>query len=163
MSQNLRGASRRPDCYIPHAKRMNFCGCFVDPVAEGGSYAGAFMRQSDETIIIGDNIRVTIVEVRGDKVRIGFYAPRDVTVHRQEIYDAIRREDKPAQERSRTVHRDFHRIILMRNLYRQPSGNDFPKAACIFALVIAKVSTDDLICKSLWCSEPAKTGRHHIA
>ncbi|MEI7701378.1 MAG: carbon storage regulator CsrA [Planctomycetia bacterium] len=49
-------------------------------------------RQSDETIIIGDNIRVTIVEVRGDKVRIGIDAPRDVTVHRQEIYDAIRRD-----------------------------------------------------------------------
>ncbi|MFM7055292.1 MAG: carbon storage regulator CsrA [Planctomycetota bacterium] len=49
-------------------------------------------RQSDEAIIIGDNIRVTIVEVRGDKVRIGIDAPRDVTVHRQEIYDAIRRD-----------------------------------------------------------------------
>ncbi|MFN9823119.1 MAG: carbon storage regulator CsrA, partial [Planctomyces sp.] len=47
-------------------------------------------RQSDETIVIGDNIRVTIVEVRGDKVRIGIEAPRDVSVHRQEIYDAIR-------------------------------------------------------------------------
>ncbi len=52
-------------------------------------------RQSDETIIIGDNIRVTIVEVRGDKVRIGIDAPRDVSVHRQEIYDAIRREAEP--------------------------------------------------------------------
>ena len=52
-------------------------------------------RQSDETIIIGDNIRVTIVEVRGDKVRIGIDAPRDVTVQRQEIYDAIRREAEP--------------------------------------------------------------------
>jgi carbon storage regulator len=52
-------------------------------------------RQSDETIIIGDNIRVTIVEVRGDKVRIGIDAPRDVSVHRQEIYDAIRREADP--------------------------------------------------------------------
>lgn len=51
-------------------------------------------RQSDETIIIGDNIRVTIVEVRGDKVRIGIDAPRDVTVHRQEIYDAIRRDSQ---------------------------------------------------------------------
>ena len=57
-------------------------------------------RQSDETIIIGDNIRVTIVEVRGDKVRIGIDAPRDVTVHRQEIYDAIRREVEPG---ARTV------------------------------------------------------------
>lgn len=53
-------------------------------------------RQSDETIIIGDNIRVTIVEVRGDKVRIGIDAPRDVAVHRQEIYDAIRKEAQTA-------------------------------------------------------------------
>ncbi|MFO1003992.1 MAG: carbon storage regulator CsrA [Planctomycetaceae bacterium] len=52
-------------------------------------------RQSDETIIIGDNIRVTIVEVEAIKVRIGIDAPRDVTVHRQEIYDAIRRETEP--------------------------------------------------------------------
>jgi carbon storage regulator len=51
-------------------------------------------RQSDEAIIIGDHIRVTIVEVRGDKVRIGIDAPRDVTVHRQEIYDAIRRDSE---------------------------------------------------------------------
>ena len=57
-------------------------------------------RQSDEAIIIGDNIRVTIVEVRGDKVRIGIEAPRDVTVHRQEMYDAIRREAEPG---ARTV------------------------------------------------------------
>ena len=55
-------------------------------------------RQSDETIIIGDNIRVTIVEVRGDKVRIGIDAPRDVTVHRQEIYDAIRRDAEKAAQ-----------------------------------------------------------------
>ena len=56
-------------------------------------------RQSDETIIIGDNIRITIVEVRGDKVRIGIDAPRDVTVHRQEIYDAIRRDADAAAAR----------------------------------------------------------------
>jgi carbon storage regulator len=55
-------------------------------------------RQSAETIVIGDNIRVTIVEVRGDKVRIGIEAPRDVTVHRQEIYDAIRRDAQTAMK-----------------------------------------------------------------
>ena len=49
-------------------------------------------RQRYQTIIIGDSIRITIVEVRGDKVRIGIDAPKDVTVHRQEIYDAIKRE-----------------------------------------------------------------------
>ena len=42
------------------------------------------------------NIRITIVEVRGDKVRIGIDAPRDVAVHRQEIYDAIRRDAEKA-------------------------------------------------------------------
>ena len=54
-------------------------------------------RQRDETIVIGDNIRITIVDVRGDKVRIGIDAPRDVSVRREEIYDAIRREMNGAQ------------------------------------------------------------------
>jgi carbon storage regulator len=49
-------------------------------------------RQRDQTIVIGDNIRITIVDVRGDKVRIGIDAPRDVAVHREEVYDAIQRE-----------------------------------------------------------------------
>ena len=49
-------------------------------------------RQSDETIVIGDNIRVTIVEVRGDKVRIGIEAPRDVTVHREEVLQTLLQE-----------------------------------------------------------------------
>ncbi len=49
-------------------------------------------RQRDQTIVIGDSIRVTIVDVRGDKVRIGIDAPRDVTVHREEVYEAIQRE-----------------------------------------------------------------------
>jgi carbon storage regulator len=56
-------------------------------------------RQRDETIVIGDSIRITIVEVRGDKVRIGIDAPRDVTVHRQEIYEAIKREMNGADSR----------------------------------------------------------------
>lgn len=52
-------------------------------------------RNTDEKIHIGDNIVITVVEVRGDRVRIGIDAPRDVSVHRQEIYDAIRNsEDK---------------------------------------------------------------------
>ena len=46
-------------------------------------------RKKDESIIINDHIRVTIVEVRGDKVRIGIDAPKDVAVHRQEVYEAI--------------------------------------------------------------------------
>ena len=49
-------------------------------------------RQKDESIVIGDDVIVTIVDVRGDKVRLGINAPRSISVHRQEIYDAIQRE-----------------------------------------------------------------------
>ena len=47
-------------------------------------------RKKNESIIIRDDIVVTVVEVRGDKVRLGIDAPREVTVHRREIYDAIK-------------------------------------------------------------------------
>jgi len=49
-------------------------------------------RQKDESIIIGDNVEVTIVDVRGDKVRLGITAPKDIPVHRREVYEAIQRE-----------------------------------------------------------------------
>ncbi len=52
-------------------------------------------RQRDESIIIGDNIVVTIVDIRGDKVRLGIQAPKEIPVHRQEVYDAIHRESPP--------------------------------------------------------------------
>jgi carbon storage regulator len=55
-------------------------------------------RQRDESIIIGDNIVVTIVDVRGDKVRLGIDAPREVSVHRREVYEAIQRENQNAAQ-----------------------------------------------------------------
>jgi len=54
-------------------------------------------RQRDQSIMIGDDIEITIVDVRGDKVRVGINAPRQVSVHRKEVYDAIRRETEAAQ------------------------------------------------------------------
>jgi len=48
-------------------------------------------RKRDERIVIGDNIVITVVEVRGDKVRLGIEAPSEVPVHRQEVLDAMRR------------------------------------------------------------------------
>jgi carbon storage regulator len=55
-------------------------------------------RQRDESIIIGDNIVITVVDIRGDKVRLGIQAPADISVHRQEVYEAIQREQqKPAE------------------------------------------------------------------
>jgi carbon storage regulator len=49
-------------------------------------------RQRDESIMIGDDVEITIVDVRGDKVRLGITAPKNIPVHRREIYDAIQRE-----------------------------------------------------------------------
>jgi carbon storage regulator len=49
-------------------------------------------RQKDESIMIGDNVEVTIVDVRGDKVRLGISAPKEIPVHRKEVYEAIQRE-----------------------------------------------------------------------
>jgi carbon storage regulator len=49
-------------------------------------------RQKDESIIIGDDVEITIVDVRGDKVRLGISAPKNITVHRKEVYEAIQRE-----------------------------------------------------------------------
>ena len=51
-------------------------------------------RQRDETIMIGDDIEVTVVDIRGDKVRLGINAPKEIPVHRKEVYDAIRRENR---------------------------------------------------------------------
>lgn len=46
-------------------------------------------RKKNESIVINDHITITVVEIRGDKVRLGIDAPKEVTVHRQEVYDAI--------------------------------------------------------------------------
>ena len=53
-------------------------------------------RQRDETIMIGDEIEITVVDVRGDKVRVGITAPRHVQVHRKEVYEAIKQENTAA-------------------------------------------------------------------
>ncbi|MCH2145675.1 MAG: carbon storage regulator CsrA [Phycisphaerales bacterium] len=53
-------------------------------------------RQRDETIMIGDDIELTIVDIRGDKVRIGIEAPSSIAVHRKEVYEAIKRENEQA-------------------------------------------------------------------
>ena len=49
-------------------------------------------RKKNESIIINDNITVTVIEIRGDKVRLGIEAPKDVTVHRREVYEAIQNQ-----------------------------------------------------------------------
>lgn len=53
-------------------------------------------RLRDETIMIGDDIEVTVVDIRGDKVRLGINAPTRIAVHRKEVYEAIKRENQQA-------------------------------------------------------------------
>ena len=54
-------------------------------------------RKRDESIMIGDDVEITVIDIRGDKVRIGIKAPRKVQVHRKEVYDSIHRENKERQ------------------------------------------------------------------
>ncbi len=65
-------------------------------------------RQRDESIIIGDNVQITVVDIRGDKVRLGIEAPAEISVHRKEVFDAIQRENRRAaglgtEDRATTV------------------------------------------------------------
>ena len=53
--------------------------------------------------MIGDNVEITIVDVRGDKVRLGITAPREIPVHRREIYDTIQREKAAAAAAEKTA------------------------------------------------------------
>lgn len=55
-------------------------------------------RQRDEIIMIGDDVEITIVDIRGDKVRIGITAPAHIPVHRKEVYEAIKRENYAASK-----------------------------------------------------------------
>jgi len=55
-------------------------------------------RHRDQSIIIGDDIVVTIVDIRGDKVRLGIDAPTEIPVHRREVYEAIQRENLRAAQ-----------------------------------------------------------------
>ena len=55
-------------------------------------------RNKNESIMVGDDIEIVIVDVRGDKVRIGVTAPKHVPVHRKEVYEAIQREKDSENE-----------------------------------------------------------------
>lgn len=84
------------------------CVCSCDMLGMGGDHSRrkidrdidmlVLSRKKDEKIVIGDSITLMVIEIRGDKVRLGIDAPRDVTVHREEIYEAIKREstEQPA-------------------------------------------------------------------
>ncbi|MDH3718075.1 MAG: carbon storage regulator CsrA [Planctomycetota bacterium] len=55
-------------------------------------------RKKNESIVINNDITIVVVEIRGDKVRLGVEAPKEVPVHRREVYEAIKRADAAASE-----------------------------------------------------------------
>jgi carbon storage regulator len=55
-------------------------------------------RKLQQSIVIGDEIEVVVLEIRGEQVRIGIKAPKNVSVHRKEIYDQIQEENRGASE-----------------------------------------------------------------
>ena len=55
-------------------------------------------RKKNESIVIRDDIVVVVVDIRGDKVRLGIEAPKEVTVHRQEVYEAIKKAERKKTE-----------------------------------------------------------------
>lgn len=68
------------------------------PIALQGLAMLVLSRKKDEKIIIGDSITLMVIEIRGDKVRLGIEAPKEIAVHRQEVYDAIVRENEMKKE-----------------------------------------------------------------
>ncbi len=90
-------------------------------------------RQRDETIMIGDDIEITIVDIRGDKVRLGISAPTRIAVHRKEVYDAIKAENQRAAQFSsgdlaiaRTDHPLIRPRIASHRLSSPASGSASP-------------------------------------
>lgn len=67
-------------------------------------------RKKDESIIIGDEIAVTVLGIEGDQVRLGITAPRDIAVHRREIYELIKRENVEA---ARSAAADFSSVLKL--------------------------------------------------
>lgn len=60
-------------------------------------------RKKNESIVINDDITIVVVEIRGDKVRLGVEAPKEVPVHRREVFDAIRRNEATEPARTDSV------------------------------------------------------------
>jgi carbon storage regulator len=87
-------------------------------------------RQRDESIMIGDDVEIIIVDVRGDKVRLGITAPKNIPVHRREIYDAIQREktekkepDNKSEKESQAKEQKKSDQQQEKKTHQQPSDN----------------------------------------
>lgn len=73
-------------------------------------------RKPNESIIIGDNVEIKIVEVRGEQVKLGITAPRDIPVHRKEIYESIHRQNINAVQKKHT------NLEKLSNMFKKKKG-----------------------------------------
>jgi carbon storage regulator len=69
----------------------------MEPPGRGEVAMLVLSRKRNESIVIDGNIVVTIVDIRGDKVRLGIEAPKEVPIHRSEVYEALKRGNAPAE------------------------------------------------------------------
>ena len=92
----LAGASGQPVVEVPDAQAEG--APVAQATAEEQGLAGFLVlsRKKNQSIIIGDSITIVVVEIRGDKVRLGIEAPKEVPVHRGEVYDAMHRKPEQA-------------------------------------------------------------------
>ncbi len=74
-------------------------------------------RKPNESIIIGDNIEIKIVEVRGEQVKLGITAPRDIPVHRKEIYDSIHKQNENSVQKKHT------NLEKLSNIFKKKNGS----------------------------------------
>ena len=79
-------------------------------------------RQRDETIMIGDDIEITVMDIRGEKVRLGINAPPHVPVHRKEVYEAIKREKQAAEATRGGKGLDAQADSLAKSESNKPAG-----------------------------------------
>lgn len=85
-------------------------------------------RKRDESIMIGDEIKITVVDVRGDQVKLGIEAPRHIPVHREEIYREIQEENR------RAALKDAPDLAALESALRQPrSARDRARGISSFA------------------------------
>ena len=69
-------------------------------------------RKPDQSIMVGNEIEITVLEVRGEQVRLGIRAPRNVTVHRKEVFELIRQENQNASETSMDALPDLAPLLV---------------------------------------------------
>jgi len=71
----------------------------------------ALARKKGESIIIGDNIEITLLDIKNDQVKIGINAPKDISIHRKEVYVQIQEVNKEAAKVSNTVKKDIKNLM----------------------------------------------------